>query len=103
MSGLTFTKPGAVWSEIVNEIEWLQNERGDLSTALAEIENQLGSEYWESEALLTVTVSEGVAELIRAAKNTDGAELAELDQRLTELDQRLAELRAKPAVEEEAG
>lgn len=87
-----FTKPGYIWSEIVCEIEWLQDERGDLSAALAEIEDQLGSEYWESEALLTVTVSEGVAELIREVENIDGAERAELDRRQTEGERRLAEL-----------
>jgi len=58
MPDMTFTKPGYVWSEIVCEIEWLQEDEGDLSETMMAIENQLPDEYWDSEAKFTITVSE---------------------------------------------
>ncbi len=30
MPDVTFTKTGGEWSEIVNEIDWLQDEQGNL-------------------------------------------------------------------------
>jgi len=86
MADVTFTKPGYVWSEIVCEIEWLQEEQGDLSDALMAIENQLGHEYWDSEAEFTITVPDHVAKLVTQVENTDTVEQAALDRRLTERD-----------------
>jgi hypothetical protein len=42
----TITKAGDVWSEIVNEIDWLQDEQGNLSETMMSIEDQLPDGYW---------------------------------------------------------
>ncbi len=82
----TLTKTGCDWSEVVNEIEWLQEQEGDLSETMQAIENQLGHEYWESEEEFTITVSPAIAETIRKVANNDAAERAALDHRLAERD-----------------
>jgi hypothetical protein len=69
------THAGIVWSEIVNELDWLQNERGDLSEAMVAIEDQLPAEYWDSEQAMTVNVSPAVAALI--AEVVDQAAISE--------------------------
>jgi hypothetical protein len=87
---VTFTKPGYVWSEVVNEICWLQEEEGDLSDAMMAIEDQLPDEYWDSEAEFTVSVPAHVATLVKRVENTDTAEQRELDRVLNERDRQAA-------------
>ncbi len=89
--GVKFTKPGYIWSEVVCEIEWLQDSRGDLTHALVAVEDQLAAEYWESENEFTITVGDEVAELIRQVENNDSAERAELDRRLAERDRQASD------------
>ncbi len=91
---VTFTKPGDAWSEVVCEIEWLQDEQGDLSDVLMAIEDQLPDAYWDSPDDFTITVADHVATLIRQVENTDAAEGAEMDRRLAERDRQAQEARS---------
>lgn len=68
---VAITKLGCEWGEIVNEIEWLQEEQGDLSEAMMSIEDQLPVEYWDSEAEFTVSVPAYVAKLVARVETTD--------------------------------
>ncbi len=63
----TLTKDGCDWSEVVNEIEWLQESKGDLTAAMVVIESQLPDEYWDMDSPLTIHVPADVAALIDEA------------------------------------
>ncbi len=91
---VTFTKRGDEWSEVVCEIEWLQDEQGDLSETMQAIEDQLPDAYWDSPDDFTITVSAQVAELVTQVENTDAAERAALDRRLNERDRQAAQVAA---------